>query len=192
MFNTLILPLLPRIKAWVVLSADRRSEVDDLFQEVLIEIYRNIDQAAAANDLIAWLYTLTRRKVNLLNHRHRDHETLWAEAPTTNFFEQLPETSNSSSLETSTSESSASSTHFHDPLFQRALSHLSPLQREVIIARSDGESQALIAKRLGTPRPTIARYEAEARTLLEEYLRPAYERKRRKARLRRQRREARR
>lgn len=181
MFNTLILPLLPRIKAWVVLSADRRSEVDDLFQEVLIEIYRNIDQAAAANDLIAWLYTLTRRKVNLLNHRHRDHETLWAEAPTTNFFEQLPETSNSSS-----------STHFHDPLFQRALSHLSPLQREVIIARSDGESQALIAKRLGTPRPTIARYEAEARALLEEYLRPAYERKRRKARLRRQRREARR
>lgn len=220
MFNTLILPHLPKIKSWVSHSIERAAEFDDILQEVLIEIFRNLHKAEAADNLLAFLYALTRRKVRTLNTLHRRNHIYWADPPSPDFFEQLPAdpstyTENtffpniphlkptppspntpSSNLDPPASpphtpETRSAETHsletpipnFTNALFQRALETLTPLQREVILARSENESHAEISKRIGLPRSLIYQYEYSARNALVEYLRPALHRRRRKSTL---------
>lgn len=180
MFNTLILPHLSKIKSWVSYFAERKSECDDIYQEVLIEIFKNIEQAAQAANLPAWLYTLTRRKVRRLNiYRRRDHDH-WAEPPSPDFYDQLPDNS-SPGLEATTRTSATA--QLQDSLLLNALDTLSPMQREIMLARAEDESQTDIANRLGIPLNTVENYENTARAALEEYLQPALARRRKKARL---------
>lgn len=180
MFDTLILPHLPQIRIWVQHFAERKAECDDLFQEVLIEIFQNIDQAATARHLVAWLYVLTRRKVRLLNARFRRAHLQWSEPPSASFFDEIADHP-TVSLESSAAGDASSS--LHDTLLLRALDQLTPTEREVILARSEGERQADIAVRLGVSQRCVSKYETSARCKLQSYLRPALARRHRKSRI---------